>query len=239
MKRILEINRDRYNEVVRMFSELGSTRLVSDKTGLSVKKIGYILNRMGVPTPRAGRVQWPYSACRVHGDKILKMCDEGYSLAKIAKAVGTKSGIVKEFLRNNGVTKDFPTQRSGEQHYAWKGRLIDANGYVLIHKKSHPHARKYTNYVFEHRLVMEAHLGRPLERCEAVHHIDGNKQNNSIENLELFENNAAHLRKTLKEKVPNWTEQGKENIRKAVLRRWSAQRAASLAQKELGAVLCM
>lgn len=37
-----------------------------------------------------------------------------------------------------------------------------------------------------HRLVMERHLGRRLSPGEHVHHIDGNKQNNVIENLQLI-----------------------------------------------------
>jgi len=38
----------------------------------------------------------------------------------------------------------------------------------------------------EHRVVMEEFLGRKLLKSEVVHHIDGNKKNNSITNLELL-----------------------------------------------------
>lgn len=43
-----------------------------------------------------------------------------------------------------------------------------------------------------HRLKMELHLGRKLTNTEVVHHIDGDKSNNSINNLLLFPTKAAH-----------------------------------------------
>jgi hypothetical protein len=39
----------------------------------------------------------------------------------------------------------------------------------------------------EHRYVMEQYLGRPLSRYEVVHHKDGNKRNNDINNLEVMD----------------------------------------------------
>lgn len=46
----------------------------------------------------------------------------------------------------------------------------------------------------EHRRVAETKLGRPLKKGEVVHHIDGNKLNNSIENIMVLESQAEHAR---------------------------------------------
>ena len=46
------------------------------------------------------------------------------------------------------------------------------------------------------RILMEEKLGRPLEPNEDVHHVDGNKENNSLDNLELSNmvNTNGHIR---------------------------------------------
>ncbi len=45
--------------------------------------------------------------------------------------------------------------------------------------------RAKDGYVLEHRLAMAEKLGRPLGPDESVHHIDGDRSNNAIDNLQL------------------------------------------------------
>lgn len=75
---------------------------------------------------------------------------------------------------------------TGSNSPSWKGgRHIDENGYVLIYQPSHPKAKK-NGYVREHTAVMEAHLKRTLTKNESIHHLNGDRANNKLENLELW-----------------------------------------------------
>jgi len=74
----------------------------------------------------------------------------------------------------------------GHRSTAWKGGIHkDRFGYIQIWKPEHPNA-KIGGYIHEHRLVMSESLGRPLESWEFVHHRNGIKDDNRLENLELL-----------------------------------------------------
>jgi hypothetical protein len=91
-------------------------------------------------------------------------------------------------------------RRTGEHTSNWKGGTrVDSSGYLSIKCLEHP-AADHEGYVREHRLLMEAKIGRYLQPKEVVHHIDGNRRNNDLGNLRLMtwkEHAELHRQKQL------------------------------------------
>jgi hypothetical protein len=66
------------------------------------------------------------------------------------------------------------------------------NGYIREYNPFHPRSDR-RGMVSQHRLVVERHLGRILPPENVVHHVNGVKSDNRIENLEVFESQSEHL----------------------------------------------
>jgi HNH endonuclease len=76
-------------------------------------------------------------------------------------------------------------QADSANHH-WKGgRTTHQAGYLMIRLRDHPRA-KTNGYVFEHIVVMESMLRRPMSPDESVHHRNGVRDDNRPENLELW-----------------------------------------------------
>ena len=132
----------------------------------------------------------------IHNQKLKELLKQLYTENKLSAYI--ISGILEVHPQTIGRwLKEFKIQtrtrsegcegiNSGEKHYKWKGgRIKSSGGYVLIHQPKHPKADG-NRYVLEHRLVMEKSIGRYLHSWEIVHHINGIRKDNGIENLELL-----------------------------------------------------
>lgn len=88
-------------------------------------------------------------------------------------------------------------QFSGTASGRWKGgEYTSSDGYKLV-KTEEVHASGRLKYKGEHLVIYENHIGRPLKTQkgkmgEQVHHIDGDKLNNDINNLVLCSDTREH-----------------------------------------------
>lgn len=93
------------------------------------------------------------------------------------------TGLCVHCIQRDNVQKGRIVRLKGNQHSRWKGgRTISASGYIQIHGPDHPY-KCSKGYVMEHRLVVEKSLGRYLTSDEIVHHLNGRKTDNRLENL--------------------------------------------------------
>lgn len=88
----------------------------------------------------------------------------------------------------------------GKTNPRWNNgvRYDPSHGFYVRVNPDHPFYRMSMHaggqrYIAEHRLVMAMHIGRPLEKWEIVHHINGINTDNRLENLELLPKQSNHL----------------------------------------------
>ena len=120
-------------------------------------------------------------------ETIKSMYASGHSLREIGAHFGRSIMYPRRALMRAGV----PIRKSHghEFHKQYKGGRVEANeGYWRqMISADDPLAvmRNHHVYVLEHRLVMARSLGRPLRDTETVHHINGDRSDNRLENLQL------------------------------------------------------
>ena len=157
-----------------------------------------------------------YSNGDVRTEKICE-CGNTFSSLKWVKTLGVCPACVKKHLNKKANERDWKK----EKNPAWKGGTTrHARGYVLIHMPEHP--RSHNGYVFEHIVVAEKKLGRPLLDNESVHHQNMVPWDNRPENILIMtrsEHNKLHLwyRRLCKDSYPKPVKTRKMRIRNKII----------------------
>lgn len=117
-----------------------------------------------------------------------QICDlylEGNTNGSVAlgKMFECHFGTILNVLRRNGIAvRDSSASQirlqAGTDHPMYKGGNISPSGYKRIKVNG--------SYIFEHRYFMEQSIGRKLTSNEVVHHINHDKLDNRLENLQLM-----------------------------------------------------
>lgn len=119
----------------------------------------------------------------------MRQSDQDCSIpdcARKARARGFCDPHYKRWLFNGDPLKSRPRKkRVGPRGSGPGGKSKTAQGYVNLYWPEHPNARP-DGKVLEHTVIMSESISRPLLADENVHHKNGIRDDNRIENLELW-----------------------------------------------------
>lgn len=108
----------------------------------------------------------------IHETCTVDNCDKPHAAQRLCQMHYRRNALYGDPLVSPG------RQRS-------KKKYVNNNGYVLVYAPENS-SSMVNGYGLEHRVIMAEHLGRPLLETEQVHHKNGVRHDNRLENLELW-----------------------------------------------------
>jgi len=123
--------------------------------------------------------------------EIAVLYINGKTAQQIAKLFGVyKQPVLNSLKRTQTPRRKWWPRAAKEKHGNWHGGTRMIKGYKHIYLPGHRLART-DGWIAEHRLLKELEI---IEKSQIVHHKDGIRTNNSLENLLVFSNNSEHIK---------------------------------------------
>lgn len=178
------LTEDIKDKILSMYNSHEQIKNIGKKLKISEYIIREFLIKIGISPPGSGRKRYFTDKER---EDILSMFDSHKSILSISKKYNCNTKTITKIIDNNRTRVS--SKSIGIKHGNWKGgRIVNNNGYIqIIIYQDDPYfsMSMVGGQILEHRYIMAKHLGRCLDKNESIHHIDGNRQNNKIENLQL------------------------------------------------------
>lgn len=188
-------------QMVKKSIDLDVIRKLYLEENLSTPKIGKTLNlhcstiqraieKMDIKKPKyPGK---PINYIHIDKETLYELyITKDMTTREMAKYLNMSQVQVAAKLRESEIKKD-PSKSKKIRRVIKEGDRKSTNdGYWTVYYPNHPNATK-SGWVLEHRYIMSQRIGRPLTNKEVVHHINEDRKDNRIENLQLEASAGLH-----------------------------------------------
>jgi len=182
-------------------------KIIEKNKAINLRKQGFTINKIAkeLNVSKSSVSLWLQKLPEHHKlksdylNKIKKSKIDRLRKIKEERDLANKLEQLKRFEENNVLVAQVDEHHpSNKERSMWKiEKIINKGDYLYAVVKNHPYASKY-GYVLLHRIIIENHLKRLLNSNEIVHHKNGDRFDNRIENLEVM-NSKEHNKLRSKE----------------------------------------
>jgi len=120
--------------------------------------------------------------------RAKSLYESGLPFKKVAEALGRHENTIIRIIHSQHPESVRSRYKCGPENTNYKGGRVVHHGYVYVRgpvEDLYSTMVEASGYVPEHRLKMARALGRPLTSHETVHHINADRTDNRLENLQL------------------------------------------------------